>query len=315
MSHAQSTGTAGLKAVARRQFLKTLGAAILLPSAAIAQPRESLICGVSRPVVGGYHQLGYHLADRQAIGIEGTMRIDLTVDRATSTQSRNLAGKNVARSSWFSLSLSDADRRAKNLPLVTDMEMQKQIAADIERIRSDATGRARRGWMEFKLVPDTRRKNVLIPVRMTLQLPPLGSQFQAQGPGVSIEVLADNRPVLTVFHKTDAPSPEMEIGAAPLIVMDWDPKSSAPTRGDLMVRSLAQALLRDQEIRVEARVPGSDAVIGFKPSRPFKWSSEYPTIVKLQPDASKVASAAIGGDVSKCEKAATGPADKTIDPA
>lgn len=315
MSHAHSTGNAGLKSIARRQFLMMLGAAALLPSWTHAQPRESLICGVSRPVVGGHHQLGYQLADRQAVGIEGTMRIDLTVDRATSTLNRSLAGTNVARSSWSSLSLSDADRRAESLPLVTDVEAQKQIAADIERIRSDATGRARRGWMEFRLVPDSRRKNVLIPVRITLQLPPLGAQFQAQGAGVSVEVLADNRPVLTAFHKADAPSLETDIGAAPTIVMDWDPKSSAPTRGDLMVRSLAQALLRDQAIRVEARVPGGDAVIGFKPSRPFKWSSEYPTIVKLQPDASKVASAAIRGDISKCEKAATELTEQTVDPA
>lgn len=304
MSRARSFERTSINDLPRRRFLLILGAAGLLPSVATAQTGESLMCGVSRPVVGGHYQLGYHLADRRAVGIEGTMRIDLTLDRAASTQNRNLAGRNVARSSWARLSLADADRRAENLPLVTDMQTRKQIAADIERIRSDATGRAMRGWMEFKLVPDTRRKNVLIPVRITLQLPPLGTLFQAQRPGVSVEVLADNRPVLTAFHKTSAPSLEGEIGAAPSIVMDWDPKSSAPTRGDLMVRSLAQALLRDQEIRVEARVPGGDAVIGFKPSRPFKWSREYPTIVKLQPDASKVASAAIGGDVSKCEKMA-----------
>lgn len=304
MLSARSTEETRPRGLSRRRFLAILGAAGLLPSAALAQTGESLLCGVSRPVVGGHHKLGYHLANRQAIGIEGTMRIDLTVDRATSTQNRNLAGKSVARSSWSRLSLSDADRRAENLAFITDTQTRKQIAAEIERIRSDATGRARRGWMEFKLVPDTRRKNVLIPVRITLQLPPLGTLFQVQGPGVSVEVMADNRPVLTAFHKSSEPSLEKEIGAAPLIVMDWDPKSSAPTRGDLMVRSLAQALLRDQEISIEARVPGGDAVIGFKPSRAFKWSREYPTIVKLQPEASKVASAAIGGDVSKCEKMA-----------
>ncbi|MCR9138295.1 MAG: hypothetical protein NXI27_20010 [Alphaproteobacteria bacterium] len=279
-----------------------LGATALVPSVAYARSAESLMCGVSRPVVGGNHQLGYHLADRQAIGIEGTMRIDLTIDRATSTVKRSLAGKNVARSTWSKLSLSDADRRAENLPSITDIEVRKQISADIDRIRSDATGRARRGWMEFKLVPDTRRKNVLIPVRVTLQLPPLGNLFQAQGPGVSVEVLADDQPVLTAFHKSNEPSLEKEIGAAPMIVMEWDPKAAAPTRGDLMVRSLAQALLRDQEIRVEARIPGSDSVAGFKPARPFRWSKEYPAIVKLQPFASKAASAAIGGDISKCEK-------------
>lgn len=68
-----------------------------------------------------------------------------------------------------------------------------------------------------------------------------------------------------------------------------------------MVRSVAQALLRDQEIRIEARSLAGDAAFDFRPSRPFKWSEEYPGLVRLQPNASRVATAAINGDVSGCE--------------
>lgn len=293
------------KGFTRRRLLAVLGATGLLPSTVFAEDQENLMCGVSYPVLDGSRQLGYQLANRKAVGIAGTMRIDLMLDPETPQQARNISSLDVTKSFWSRLSVADANKRSENLYLIPDEKLRNQLAANIEKIRSDASGPAMRGWLELKLVPSARQKNVLIPVRITLQLPPLGNTYPSLNFGVVLKVFSGETLLLTGYHKPAGLAEDMTgLGPAPDLVMNWDHNSSAPTEKGLMVRTVAQALLRDQDIRIEATTVASEYVFHFNPARPFKWSREYPTVAQLQPYASRVATAAINGDVSKCEKAA-----------
>lgn len=297
------TRTAGAPGFTRRRLLAVLGAAGLLPSEVFAKDQENLMCGVSYPVLDGSRQLGYHLTDRKAVGIVGTMRIDLTLDPQTPPKARNIGSLDVTKSVWSRLAVDDADNRTNNLSLIGDEGIRNQIASNIEAIKSDATDAAMRGWLDLKLVPSARQKNVLIPVRMSLQLPPLGNAYPSLNFGVVLKIFAGDTLLLTGYHKPGNLKEELSgLGPAPDLVMNWDHNSSSPDEKGLMVRAVAQALLRDQDIRIEATTAANEFVFHFKPTRSFKWSREYPTIVQLQPYASQVANAAINGDVSKCEK-------------